>query len=139
MDNRTNITPETITSLAADEIFVFGSNLAGKHLGGAARTAIKWGAVMGQGVGLQGMTYAIPTMFSTVDEIKPYVASFISYAKNHPEHRFLVTKIGCGIAGFSEKEIAGLFTAVIRENIPNIRLPKEFSIIIRLDEEIRNK
>lgn len=133
------ITPEKISTLATDEIFVFGSNLAGKHLGGAARAALKWGAVMGQGIGLQGQTYAIPTMFSTVDEIKPYVESFIAFAKNHPDLRFLVTKIGCGIAGFSEKEIAGLFTTVIREDIPNICLPEEFTGIIRSAEGIRNE
>ena len=138
MDKRTRITPEIISSLAADEIFVFGSNLAGNHAGGAARTAIKWGAKMGQGIGLQGQTYAIPTMFSTVDELKPYVNSFITFAKDHPELRFLVTKIGCGIAGFSEQEIAVLFTAVIREDIRNICLPIEFTIIDSSNKEISN-
>ena len=122
----TGITPEIISTLGNNEVFVFGSNLAGRHGGGAARTALKWGAVMGQGVGLQGQTYAIPTMFDTTGEIQPYVTEFINFAKSHPEYRFLVTKIGCGIAGFSITEIAELFRPVILEQIQNISLPIEF-------------
>jgi len=122
----TGITPEIISTLGNNEVFVFGSNLAGRHGGGAARTALKWGAVMGQGVGLQGQTYAIPTMLDTTGEIQPYVTEFINFAKSHPEYRFLVTKIGCGIAGFSITEIAELFRPVILEQIQNISLPIEF-------------
>jgi hypothetical protein len=120
------ISPEWIKSLQENEIFVFGSNLNGFHGGGAARTAKKWGAVRGQGVGLQGQTYAIPTMFNTVAEIKPYVDDFLIFAKAHPELKFLVTEIGCGIAGFTPKDIAPLFKPAIDENIENIFLPQSF-------------
>ena len=130
MEKRTRISPEVITSLDDDEIFVFGSNLAGNHAGGAARTALKWGAIMGQGAGLQGKTYAIPTMFKTSEEIEPYVKTFIEYAKRHPEKQFLVTEIGCGIAGFIPEQIAPLFTSVFLEDIKNIRLPEKFWTII---------
>ncbi len=75
-------TPKNITSLDQDEIFVFGSNLEGAHLGGAARVARqKFGAIMGQGVGLQGQSYAIPTMQGGVETIKPYVDEFIDFAR----------------------------------------------------------
>ena len=83
---------------------------------------------MGQGVGLQGQSYAIPTMQGGVDTIKPYVDEFIRFAKEHPELTFLVTKIGCGIAGFTEKEIAPLFYHAI--DCENVVLPKEFDDII---------
>ena len=93
-------TPDRITELKPNDIFVFGSNLAGAHGGGAARLAYnRFGAIWGQGVGLQGQSYAIPTMQGGVETIKPYVDEFISFAKQHPEQKFLVTKIGCGIAG----------------------------------------
>ena len=89
---------------------MFGSNLAGMHGGGAAYIAFKqFGAVMGCGVGLRGQSYAIPTMQGGVDTIKPYVDEFIEFAKEHPELFFYVTRIGCGIAGFRDKEIAPLF------------------------------
>ena len=104
------ITPSWIDSLKENEIFVFGSNLAGMHGGGAARIAhLHFGAVMGQGVGLQGQSYAIPTMQGGVETIRPYVDRFIAYAKRHPEKHFLVTPIGCGIAGFEAEDIAPLF------------------------------
>ena len=75
-------TPENITSLDEDEVFVFGSNLAGMHAGGAARVAYeRFGAVMGQGVGMQGQSYAIPTMQGGVETIKPYVDDFIRLAR----------------------------------------------------------
>lgn len=114
-----------IEQLAENEIFVFGSNLAGMHGGGAARLArLKWGAVMGQGVGLQGRTYAIPTMQGGPETIKPYVDEFIAFAKAHPELRFLVTEIGCGIAGFTPSQIAPLFAGAA--DVPNILLPARF-------------
>lgn len=128
-DKRTRITPEHITSLMSDEIFVFGSNREGAHMGGAARQALQWGAIWGQGEGIQGKTYAIPTMFDTVEEIRPYVNRFIEYAKANPDKRFLVTNIGCGIANFEPKQIAPLFEEVIKQNMKNICLSKEFSII----------
>ena len=86
-------TPRYIDQLEPNEIFVFGSNLAGMHGGGAARVAYeKFGAVWGQGVGLQGQTYAIPTMQGGVDTIRPYVDEFIAFAKVHPQYTFLVSK-----------------------------------------------
>jgi hypothetical protein len=119
------VTPEFIRSLSENEIFVFGSNLAGAHGGGAARIAAdRFGAIMGQGVGLQGQSYAIPTMQGGVETIKPYVDEFIAFAKQHPEMTFLVTKIGCGIAGFTTDEIAPLFAKAV--DVENIHLPQEF-------------
>ena len=99
--------------------------MQGLHGGGAARAAVqKFGAVWGQGVGMQGRCYAIPTMHGGVDVIKPYVDDFIMYAKEHPEFTFLVTRIGCGIAGFSDADIAPLFADAL--NVLNIVLPKTF-------------
>ena len=104
--NTKRISSNWITQLAENEIFVFGSNLQGYHGGGAAAIAHKkFGAVWGQGIGLHGQTYAIPTMQGGVETIKPYVDDFLAFAKIHPEFTFLVTEIGCGIAGFSVKEI----------------------------------
>ena len=118
-------TPERITELKPNEIFVFGSNLAGSHGGGAARLAYnRFGAIWGQGVGLQGQSYAIPTMQGGVETIEPYVEQFIDFAFRHREYRFLVTRIGCGIAGFTPYEIAPLFLKVI--DLPNVILPKDF-------------
>lgn len=115
-------TPENITSLAPNKIFVFGSNLSGMHGGGAAWVAYrKFGAIMGQGVGLQGQSYGIPTMQGGVETIRPYVDEFIGFAKSHPELTFLVTRIGCGIAGFDDAEIAPLFEAA--HEVDNIVLP----------------
>ena len=125
MDNKSRITDDYILSLRPDEVFVFGSNLAGLHGGGAARAAYnKFGAVWGQGIGMQGQSYAIPTMQGGVETIAPYVDEFIEYAGNHPEKRFLVTEIGCGIAGFKPEEIAPLFAGAI--GIENISLPRRF-------------
>ena len=116
-------TPDRITSLGENEIFVFGSNLAGSHGGGAALLAYrKFGAIWGQGVGLQGQSYGIPTMQGGVDTIRPYVDEFIEFAKGHPELTFLVTRIGCGIAGFTDDEIAPLFKQA--HSVENIVLPE---------------
>lgn len=118
-------TPDFITHLNNGEIFVFGSNLKGLHGGGAARLAYeRFGAIWGQGVGLQGSCYGIPTMHGGVDAIKPYVDEFIEFAQNHTEYTFLVTKIGCGIAGFKEEEIAPLFSDAV--SVDNIILPESF-------------
>ena len=119
------VTPDFITSLKPNEVFVFGSNLAGMHGGGAARIAhLYFGAVMGNGDGIQGQSYAIPTMQGGVDTIRPYVDKFIAYAKQHPDQHFLVTRIGCGIAGFSPDEIAPLFAEAAA--VENISLPEDF-------------
>lgn len=123
------ITPSFITNLQQNEIFVFGSNLQGNHAGGAARIArLHFGAEMGNGVGPQGQSYAIPTMQGGVETIKPYVDEFIDYAIRHPEQHFLVTPIGCGIAGFTPSEIAPLFEKA--KDIENISLPESFWSII---------
>lgn len=113
------VTSNHIERLQPNEIFVFGSNLSGHHGGGAALLAMnKWGAIWGQGVGLQGQTYGIPTMQGGVETIRPYVDEFIQFANKHPEMTFLVTEIGCGIAGFPPQEIAPLFAkATTTENI----------------------
>jgi hypothetical protein len=129
MENNSRITDDFIQSLKPDEVFVFGSNLAGFHGGGAARAALnKFGAVWGQGVGIQGQSYAIPTMQGGVETIAPYVDEFIEYARNHQEKKFLVTEIGCGIAGFTPEEIAPLFAGAV--DVGNIFLPRRFWKIV---------
>lgn len=126
-------TPERISVLKENEIFVFGSNLAGSHGGGAARLAYnRFGAIWGQGVGLQGQSYAIPTMHGGVDVIKPYVDEFILFAKKHPEYKFLVTRIGCGIAAFTPEEIAPLFMDAI--DVENVILPEDFVEVLSKTE-----
>lgn len=123
------IAPNRITELKDNEIFVFGSNLQGSHGGGAAAIAAKkFGAIWGQGVGLQGQSYGIPTMHGGVAEIKPYIDEFIEFAKQNPNLNFLVTRIGCGIAGFTEEEMAPLFADAV--NVENVFLPDSFWEII---------
>ena len=122
---RPKFTPGKISTLRPDEVFVFGSNLKGMHGGGAALAAWRhFGARLGQGVGLQGQSYAIPTMQGGVETIRPYTDEFIAFAKAHPDLHFLVTRIGCGIAGFSDEEIAPLFREAL--GLANVSLPKEF-------------
>ena len=118
-------TPEFITSLQPNEIFVFGSNIRGMHGGGAARVAnMKFGAEWGVGEGITGQCYALPTMEGGVDYIAGKVQNFIACAKAHPELKFFVTKIACGIAGFTIEEIGPLFADAI--DMENVILPKEF-------------
>lgn len=120
----TRITPDRITRLAPNEVFVFGSNEQGLHYGGAAKAAHeKFGAIMGQGNGLQGKSYAIPSM-SGIGVMGEYVKKFCEFAKAHPEKRFLVTEIGCGIAGYSVDEVAPLFKCC--RDVENISLPASF-------------
>lgn len=127
---RPEFTPERITELKADEVFVFGSNLEGMHGGGAAWVAFqKFGAVLGCGVGLRGQSYAIPTMQGGVETIKPYVDEFIVFAREHAELFFYVTRIGCGIAGFREKDIAPLFANAV--GLENVCLPEGFVKILK--------
>ena len=126
---RPRFTPDNIACLGYDEVFVFGSNLQGVHHGGAARVAFReFGAVMGQGVGLQGQSYAIPTMQGGVDTIRPYVDEFVRFADSHRELVFYVTRIGCGIAGFSDVDIAPLFAAA--RYMDNVILPRRFCEVI---------
>lgn len=125
MSMNKRVTPDYISDLKENEIFVFGSNLEGEHGGGAARTAReKFGAIWGQGTGLQGQSYGIPTMHGGVEEIQPHVGEFIDFAISRPELIFLVTRVGCGIAGFHDSEIAPLFARA--KDIPNIHLPESF-------------
>lgn len=123
--NKPQSTPHFIQTLEPDEVFVFGSNLEGNHGGGAARVAhSKFGAVMGQGVGMQGQSYGIPTMQGGVETIVPYVDEFILFAKQSLETYFYVTRIGCGIAGFRDEEIAPLFRDAL--GLDNVCLPQSF-------------
>lgn len=126
MNHVFHISPSRIERLNEDEIFVFGSNLAGKHARGAANQAMRWGAVWGKGVGLQGQTYAIPTMHGGVDVIKPYVDDFLIFAQQNLQLKFLVTEIGCGIAGFTAAQMAPLFKTVLEQNLTNVYLPLRF-------------
>ena len=124
------ITPDYIKKLGTKEIFVFGSNQSGRHGKGAAKTALGWGAVWGQAEGLQGRTYGIPTKDSSIsktlsiEEIKPYADRFIEFAKTRPDLKFLVTEVGCGLAGLKPKDVAPLFAAAIE--VENIYLPARF-------------
>lgn len=128
--NKKRISSNRIMELAPIEVFVFGSNLQGRHGGGAARMAYEqFGAVWGQGVGLYGQSYAIPTMQGGVETIKPYVDDFLQFAKRHSDLDFLVTEIGCGIAGFTPHDIAPLFFIAIKEDIRNVYLPESFYLV----------
>ena len=131
--NNKRFTPDRVERLSNCEIFVFGSNIEGEHMGGAARFACeKFGAEWGVGVGRTGQTYAIPTMHGGVDVIKPYVDEFVEYAKAHPELKFLVTRVGCGIAGFRDKDIAPLFAECVA--LENVFLPETFWRVFKLNE-----
>ena len=124
-----NPTPDFITQLKENEIFVFGSNLYGMHGGGAARTAHQqFGAEWGVGVGPTGKCYAIPTMHGGIDTIKPYVDDFITYAKEHTNQHFYVTRIGCGIAGFTDEQMAPLFKDL--QELDNVSIPKQWADIL---------
>lgn len=128
-------TPDNITELGPDDIFVFGSNLEGLHCGGAARTAfMRFGAIIGQGDGLQGQSYAIPTMQGGVETIRPYVERFLEVASECDQNTFYVTRIGCGIAGFTDEEIAPLFAPALK--LYNVILPKTFVDVIRRKPEL---
>jgi hypothetical protein len=130
MNYKNRVTPENITELNDNEIFIFGSNLAGRHGAGAAKMAMKFGAKYGQASGLQGNTYAIPTKDEniirtlTIKEIKPYVDEFIEFAKQNEDKIFLVTKIGTGLATNTIKSMASLF--IEAKDVENIYLPIEF-------------
>ena len=124
------VSDDFIVELEANEVFVFGSNLQGMHGGGAARVAYnRFGAEWGVGVGRTGQTYAIPTMHGGVNVIKPYVDDFVKYAEEYPELKFLVTRVGCGIAGFSDEDIAPLFADCV--SMENVFLPRNFWMILK--------
>jgi hypothetical protein len=125
--NAMRISSAWITELAHNEVFVFGSNLEGRHCNGAARLACqKFGAVWGEGSGFHGHTYAIPTMHGGITAIKPYVDEFLMFAWNHQHLIFLVTEIGCGIAGFRPCDIAPLFRTAVDRRMNNVFLPMSF-------------
>ena len=124
------VTPQMIRQLEENEIFVFGSNANGYHRGGAAAFAMReFGAVWGQGEGLQGKSYAIPTM-EGLDQLREAVNRFTAFADQHQELRFLVTMVGCGIAGYSPRDIAPLFKGCI--DLENVALPIEFWNVLGL-------
>lgn len=123
--NRKKHTPDRVEQLSNCEIFVFGSNLEGMHMGGAAKIAHeKFGAEWGVGDGPTGKCYAIPTMHGGLEEIRPYAKKFIEYAKAHPTNRFLLTRVGCGIAGFKDSDMAQLFEDAL--DVPNITYPRQW-------------
>lgn len=124
------VSADRIDHLGENEIFVFGSNAAGLHSGGAARHAVhKFGAIPGQGEGLQGHSYAIPTTGGLI-ELRMAVKRFTRFASLHPEVRFLVTRIGCGNAGYSAKDIAPLFRDCVQ--LENVALPADFWKVLGL-------
>lgn len=124
------VSAKHIDKLEDNEVFVFGSNTEGMHAGGAARMAMNWGAIYGKAFGLQGKTFAIPTVDYTrsgkmsVDEIKKYVDEFLDFTIKNKDKKFLVTEIGCGIAGFKVSEIAPLFRKALEYS--NVYLPERF-------------
>lgn len=130
--NNKRFTPDRVERLSNCEIFVFGSNIEGEHMGGAARFAYeKFGAEWGVGDGPTGQCYAIPTMHGGLEDIRPYAEKFIAYAKAHPMNRFLLTRVGCGIAGFKDSDMAQLFEDV--QDIPNIAYPRQWLPYMTID------
>ena len=119
-----------ITELEANQIFVFGSNVSGIHGAGAAKTARRWGAKMGLGEGLSGKTYALPTVDKkikntlTLPRIKKHVEKFVECVKSNPHVEFLLTDVGCGLAGYEASQVAPLFKEAV--DLPNIVWPKSF-------------
>ena len=109
-------------------IFVFGSNLAGRHGAGAAYVAhIKHGAIYGQGEGLQGSCYAVPTKDKNIrrlklEEIKKYVERFLIFAKANTDKHFYITALGTGLAGYKHADIAPFF----KDSPINCALPPEW-------------
>lgn len=117
-----------VKSLDTDTVFVFGSNLAGQHAGGAARTAHQhFGAVWGVGRGWSGQSFAIPTMNEhlqqmPLSQIEHYIDDFKIYAKNHSKNKYFLTAVGCGIAGYTVEEIAPMFKGISK----NVIFPVSF-------------
>ena len=122
-------TPDYIDTLLPNQVFVFGSNTLGYHTGGASGTARKkFGAVWGQSEGLQGQSYAIPVDYGkdvrNDVEVKAAINRFIAFAKSHKELFFFVTRVGCGIAGYHDDEMAPFFEEALE--LKNVSLPKSF-------------
>lgn len=121
---RRRVSPDLIDALEDGEIFVFGSNIYGMHGGGAAAVARrKFGAVMGCGEGLQGRSYALPTM-EGFEAMRTAVNRFIAFARTRRDLKFLVTAVGCGIAGYNPAQVAPLFTDAVA--LENVYLPASF-------------
>lgn len=123
------ITPEKIEQLEWKQIFVFGSNEAGLHGAGAAHVARSFGAELGVGFGLQGSTFAIPTKDWNVQPlplpvIKHYVDRFLACTPLYSDLTFMVTRIGCGLAGYQVADIAPMFVEAVKQE--NVWLPQEF-------------
>jgi hypothetical protein len=115
-------TPENITKLKKNEIFVFGSNLNGNHAGGAALQAVKFGAQEGVGEGLTGQAYAFPTLDKNMKKVSSKalassVTKLYVCAVENPDKIFYVTKVGCGIAGFTEEEMKTYFQGDKPDNV----------------------
>ncbi len=121
-------------------IFVFASNLAGRHGAGSALEAVKrFGAAKGNGIGRQGNAYAIPTKDGRggadlkdpaqrlpLDAIQYHVRVFLDYARQRPDYRFDVVAIGCGLSGYNAADIAPMF----RGHSPNVHLPEAFRVLL---------
>lgn len=123
------ITPEFVSSLKENEIFVFGCRRSGRHWEGAAAYALEhFGAVYGQSSGRQGQAYAIATAGVDLTEIRRSVDGFLEYARIHPELNFLVIPVGCGLGGWDAEDIAPLFRGAV--DMENVWLPKEFLSIL---------
>ena len=146
-------TPENITSLKPNEIFVFGSNTQGRHGAGAAKTAMKFGAKYGQSEGLQGQSYAVITKDLTkprdeqmksisLDQIGKGLQDMVLFAKANPDKTFLVTKLGSSLAGYTTEEIAGLFKKLEKFIPDNVILPKEYDprwqVVFEMDQSQSN-
>lgn len=118
------VASDRIADLDENEIFVFGSNIQGMHGGGAAWYANRnFGAEWGVGEGLTGRTYALPTMEGQAS-LKHAVEHFIACARQHPNLIFLVTAVGCGIAGYTPQQVAPLFKEAT--TLENVYLPQVF-------------
>lgn len=135
------VTPEKIEYLEPGYFFVFGSNESGAHGGGAAHLAWKqFDAIWGQGFGLAGRTFAIPTLDWDLQKlpefvIQHYVNRFIDFAKLNPSMHFLVTAIGTGIAGYKIADMALCFKEAWEEDLPNVSLPQSFINYLELIKE----
>ena len=133
-------TPDHITDLLPNHILVFGSNLAGRHGAGAAKTALRFGARWGVGIGLKGKTYALPTKGLNLETlslraISAHVADFGMFAEKHDELTFLVTEVGCGLAGYTPEQIAPMFRACAA--LPNVYLPARFWDLILQQSDVK--
>ena len=125
-----------ITALLPNQIFVFGSNEAGIHGAGAARQALNFGAVYGKGIGLVGQTYALPTKDIKIRTlplkiVKLYIDQFLEVARNNPDKEFLMTRIGCGLAGYKDTDIYPYFI----DCPTNIVLPDYWVSLMKWEKE----